>query len=90
MTTIYLPENEGAVFKSMPGLRTTKRRYKLPEQDWTFCIDLWESPLSAQGTILAEVEAPTLEELQRITIPHWASREVTDDPRYSAIALARR
>jgi hypothetical protein len=88
MTTIYAPENEGAVFKSMPGLRTTKRRYKLPEHGWTFCIDVWERPLAARGTILAEVEAPSIEELQRITLPNWAVREVTEDPRYSAIALA--
>jgi hypothetical protein len=31
MTTLYLPRNEGLVFASMPGLRTTKRRYNLAE-----------------------------------------------------------
>jgi CYTH domain-containing protein len=87
MTTIYLPESEGAVLGSIPGLRTTKRRYRTREQGWTFCIDVWESP--ARGTILAEVEAPSIEELERIAIPAWALREVTDDARYSAIALAR-
>jgi len=89
MTTLYLPEGEGSVFASMPGLRTTKRRYKLPEQGWTFCIDVWESPARAAGTLLAEVEAPSIEELERIAIPEWALREVTTDDRYSAIALAR-
>ena len=89
MTTLYLPQHEGAVFASMPGLRTAKRRYKLPEQAWIFCIDVWESPEGIAGTILAEVEAPSIEELERIAIPEWALREVTADDRYSAIALAR-
>lgn len=89
MTTIYLPEDEAAALASLPGLRTTKRRYKLREQGWTFCIDVWERPAAAQGTILAEVEAPSIEELERVTLPTWALREVTDDARYSAITLAR-
>jgi CYTH domain-containing protein len=89
MTTIYLPENEGSLLTSLPGLRTMKRRYKVREQGWTFCIDVWENPSGARGTIIAEVEAPSLEELERITVPTWAVREVTADSRYSAIALAR-
>ena len=38
--------------------------------------------------IVAEVEAPSLEALERVTVPAWALRDVTDDRRYSAIALA--
>jgi len=57
MTTIYLPQEEAAALAALDGLRTTKRRYKLPEQGFTFCIDVWESPPAARGTILAEVEA---------------------------------
>lgn len=86
MTTIYLPESEGAVFDRLPGLRTRKRRYRLVEQSWTFCIDVWEQPMS--GVLVAEVETPSLEELERITMPAWALREVTDDSRYSAFSLA--
>lgn len=89
MTTIYLPEAEAAAFAGLPGPSATKRRYKLPEQGWTFCIDIWETPASARGTIVAEVEAPSLAELERIAVPSWALREVTDDVRYSAITLAR-
>lgn len=89
MTTMYLPESEGSVLASLPGLRTTKRRHKMFEQGWTFCIDVWESPLRVRGIILAEVEAPSTEELELVTTPKWALREVTDDPRYSAVALAR-
>jgi CYTH domain-containing protein len=87
MTTIYLPEDEAAAL-SLTGLRTVKRRYFHREQGWTWAIDVWEQPSGAAGTILAEVETPTLEELDRIVLPSWALREVTDDPRYSAISLA--
>jgi len=90
MTTIYLPEREASALALLSGLRTTKRRYKLPEQGWTFCVDVWESPAPARGTILAEVEAPSLEELERVTVPTWALCEVTDDAQYSAITLAAR
>ncbi len=86
MTTIYLPESEGVVFSKLAGLRTVKRRYKITEQGWTWCVDVWEQP--ALGTIIAEVETPTLEELESLCKPAWAEYEVTDDPRYSAIRLA--
>jgi CYTH domain-containing protein len=86
MTTIYLPEEEALALASLEGLRTTKRRYRMREQGSTFSIDVWETP--AQGTILAEVEAASAEELERIAVPSWALREVTEDPRYTAIALA--
>lgn len=88
MTTIYLPESEGAVLSSLPGLRATKRRYKLREQGLTFCIDVWEKPLAASGILLAEVEAHSTAELERITVPAWATREVTEDGTYSAVSLA--
>ena len=89
LSTLYLPEAEGGALASLQGLRATKRRYKKPEQGWTFCIDVWELPARAAGTIVAEVETPSLAELERITLPAWALREVTDDARCSAIALAR-
>jgi CYTH domain-containing protein len=88
MTTIYLPLEEAAALAPLTGLRTVKRRYKLVEQGWTWCIDVWEEPASAAGTIVAEVETSSLEELERIQKPSWAIREVTDEPRFSAIALA--
>jgi CYTH domain-containing protein len=88
MTTIYLPDEEALALASLTGLRTTKRRYKLLEQGRTFCVDVWESPPPARGTIVAEVEAESMEELEWITVPTWALREVTDDGRYSAITLA--
>lgn len=90
MTTIYLPEAEGAAIAArLEGLRTSKRRYRKVEQSRTFCIDVWESPIATRGTIVAEVEAETNEDLALVTVPSWALCEVTDDARYSAITLAR-
>jgi CYTH domain-containing protein len=88
MTTIYLPRSEVQAFAALDGLRTTKRRYKIAEQDWTWCIDVWERPARAAGTIVAEVEAPSLPELEALACPAWAIREITEDSRFSAIALA--
>jgi CYTH domain-containing protein len=87
MTTIYLPLSEAEIFSSLEGLRTIKRRYQLREQGWTWCIDVWEHP--AAGTMVGEVEATTIAELESLRMPSWAVREVTGDPRYSAINLAQ-
>jgi CYTH domain-containing protein len=40
--------------------------------------------------MIAEVEAPTMADLESLRCPAWALREVTDDPAFSAITLARR
>ncbi len=89
MTTIYLPPDEAAALP-LEGPRAVKRRYHLPEQGWTFCVDLWEAPASAAGLILAEVECPSDAELDAIVLPAWAEREVTEDAAYSSIRLATR
>src|SRR5689334_24896099 len=39
MTTIYLPEGEGAVLAALDGVPTVKRRYRLDEGGVTFSID---------------------------------------------------
>lgn len=88
MTTIYLPQSEAAALSHLEGLRTRKRRYKLAEQGWTWCIDVWEAPASGAGTILAEVETSTIAELESLRLPAWAIKEVTEDGRFSAVALA--
>jgi CYTH domain-containing protein len=90
MTTIYLTEAETEVFARLPGLGSVKRRHKLLEQGRTFCIDVWELPHGAAGTMVAEVETESLAELEAIRRPAWAVAEVTDDNAYSAISLARR
>jgi CYTH domain-containing protein len=90
MTTLYLPEAEEVALARLVGLRTRKRRYHTHEQGLTWCIDLWEAPAGAKGTLLAEVEAPSLAQLAVLTAPRWVVREVTDEIAYSAITLAAR
>lgn len=89
MTTIYLGPGEGERLAALDGPRAVKRRYATEEQGWTWAIDVWEEPGSAAGTILAEVECPTDAELGAIEMPSWAVREVTDDPAFGAVSLAR-
>lgn len=89
MTTIYLDEREAGALP-LTGLRACKRRYKYRDQGRTFCIDVWEEPPGAAGVIVAEVECDTDEELDAITCPSWAREEVTEDPEFGAVTLARR
>jgi hypothetical protein len=49
MTTLYLAAEEEALFSSLPGARSVKRRYETMEQGWTFAIDVYEQPSSAAG-----------------------------------------
>ncbi len=88
MTTLYLQPGEERWLVQLPGRRSVKRRYQLPEQGWTFCIDVYEQPESAAGIMLCEVECDTDSQLETITTPIWAVREITQDPRYSGAALA--
>ena len=88
MTTIYLAPGEATALAELDGPRSVKRRYKFEEQGHTWAIDVWESPPAAAGTILAEVECESDEELDAIEVPDWAQREVTDDDAFSAFTLA--
>lgn len=88
MTTIYLPEAEAAALP-LDGLRACKRRYKLFDQGFTFCIDVWETPEHAAGLLVAEVECPTDAELDAIRCPDWAICEVTADSAYGSVTVTR-
>lgn len=88
MTTIYLPEDEAKAM-ALEGLQACKRRYKLGEQGFTFCIDVWEAPAHAAGLMVAEVECPTDGALDAIVCPGWALCEVTEDPAYGSVHLTR-
>lgn len=88
MTTIYLTRDEGQVFASLPAHCASKRRYKLKEQGWTFCIDQYEAPASIAGLLIAEVECDTDEALDAIVCPAWALREITNEQGWSGATLA--
>jgi hypothetical protein len=90
MTTIYLAPEEAGSLDALEGPRAVKRRYALEEQGRTWAIDVWEEPAGAAGTIVAEVECESDEELAAVRPPPWALREVTEDPAYGALSLALR
>ncbi|MEZ6036499.1 MAG: hypothetical protein R3F29_03390 [Planctomycetota bacterium] len=88
LTTIYMSEAEARALAALPGRRSCKRRYHLVENGLTWAIDVWEEPSARVGLVMAEVECGTLAQLAAVPMPSWAEREVGDDPRFSAFALA--
>ena len=69
-----------------PHMKVRKTRYEVEVGGLIWEIDVF-ADLNA-GLILAEVEIDDPD--QAIVVPHWVSREVTWDARYSNSQLARR
>jgi len=69
------------------GCRVEKRRIELRDGEWTWQIDVFEG----RDLVTAEVELPSPDAV--LPIPEWLApclvREVTDDPAYSNLNLAR-
>ncbi len=84
LTTMYVPDHEVEGLRSLPGgeLRKTRRRVELDGR--TFAIDSLHG--RHEGLVLAETELSTRED--RIPMPPFARRDVTDDDRFSGGALA--
>lgn len=76
ITNIYLTETEYQLLAQLGGNLLIKRRYRYPNGEHTFSIDVFDGPLN--GLILAEIEAQTDEQLQAVPLPDWAVAEVTD------------
>ena len=62
-----------------------KIRYRIPYKGLLWEVDVFEG--ESRGLIVAEVELKS--ERQRVPLPPWAGKEVTDDPRYFNSNLAR-
>ncbi len=84
LTTMYVPDHEVTGLLSLPGsdLRKTRRRLELDGR--AVAIDSLHGRL--EGLVLAEAELSTHEE--RMPMPPFAVRDVTDDDRFSGGALA--
>ena len=69
------------------GRRVTKRRYRITDGDFTWELD----DFTDRDLVLAEVELPTSD--TEAAVPDWLTpfvvREVTDEPEYVNINLAR-
>jgi CYTH domain-containing protein len=90
VTSIYLPEEEFRLLaRVLPGDRLHKRRHRLkPIPGIVMSVDEFEGTLA--GLTMVEAEFETDELMASFSTPAFASREVTDDPRYSGALLARK
>ncbi len=68
------------------GQKVEKLRHLVPHAGLTWEVD--EFTGENAGLVVAEVELP--DEAHAVELPAWVGREVTQDPRYSNAALAKR
>ncbi len=89
VTSIYLPEEEFAVLAaSLAGIRVKKLRHRLQRlPDVVMLIDEFRGELD--GLIMAEAAFDTPQRLASFTMPDFAVREVTDDPRFTGGYLVK-
>jgi len=62
-----------------------KRRHKVPYGDHIWEVDVFEG--RHEGLVLAEVEMES--EDDRVALPDWLGKEVSDDDRYANASLSR-
>ncbi len=78
--------------EAMLALCTTpplaKARWSVPHQGHVWTIDVFESPASLAGLVLAEIELPAAD--IDPPLPPWLGAEVTGDPGYANAALISR
>lgn len=81
------PELFEALWPHTAGCRVVKRRYRVPDGNLTWEIDVFGD----RDLVLAEVELPDAG--AAVTLPDWLAphvvREVTDDPAFVNLNLAR-
>jgi hypothetical protein len=76
ITTLYLSAAEYALFEKLPGARLSKRRHRYPHAGRLYAIDVFAGALA--GLILVECDAGTDDELEALSAPPLAARDVTD------------
>jgi CYTH domain-containing protein len=90
ISSVYLSEDDFAVLsKSLNGARLVKLRHRLKAPDGVaMCVDEFENELT--GLLIIEAECQSESELAHFPTPSFASREITDDPKFTGFALATR
>ncbi len=82
LTSIYLSPEEFRLLSTLPGRRLTKTRHYLGKVDGAdISVDVFSGAL--EGLIMAEAEFPNPEAMALYPTPDFATREVTDDSRYT-------
>lgn len=69
------------------GRRLRKTRYDVPFENFTIEVDIYDG--HHKGLIVAEVEFDDEDQCQRFQPPAWLGQDVSGQPRYSNIKLAR-
>lgn len=85
ITTMYLPEDEVSALAELPGADVRKTRWRIEVDGRPVAVD--ELHGRHEGLVLAETELAAHED--RLPLPPFALRDVTDDDRYSGGSLAR-
>ncbi len=80
-------EQAETLWPATTGRRLTKTRYEIPWQNFTIEIDVYGGV--NDGIVVAEVEFADEEQCSNFQPPDWFGEEVTNDPRYSNVVLAR-
>lgn len=88
ITSIYLPEQEFAVLAAaLDGVRISKLRHRLHSPPGiALCVDEFKGEIA--GLRIAEAEFDSDDLMRDFTMPDFASREVTDDVRFTGPYLA--
>jgi CYTH domain-containing protein len=81
------PEQFDKLWPATAGKRLTKTRHEVPWNNFLVEIDLYHG--MNQGIVVAEVEFKNERECAEFLPPDWFGEEVTNNPRYSNVALAR-
>ena len=87
IVSTWLSEPEYAAFIALPGRFLRKRRHYFKPKGLSYGVDVFEDPLA--GLVTCEFEGENEEELFSIPPPHFATREVTNDPFFTGGSLCR-
>jgi adenylate cyclase len=82
---IPLSDAEEMLAQLCEGLLVEKQRYFVEHSGHTWEIDVFEG--DNEGLVIAEIELDDVDSV--FTLPSWAGTEVSDDPRYYNVYLAR-
>lgn len=84
LTNMYVPEEEVAALLVLPGSELRKTRHRIEVDGRAVAVDVLHDRF--EGLVLAETELTTQED--RMPLPSFARRDVTDDDRFSGSGLA--
>jgi hypothetical protein len=87
IVNIYLSAEEHRMMSALPGRRLSKHRHAVAHDGRTFSVDVFGGPLA--GLVLCETEAESPAAIRATAFPPWARRELTGDPFFSGVNLAR-